>query len=120
MSLYGEATEAPPICEQRRREIHPDPARVEEVRFLFLLVSLVVHRSGWLRDTIENRYRRIPSPRKNPPTPRNRTNAIGRVQNKHKTSTNKPRISRIPENCSRRSSALGLSITGRPSRTSSL
>jgi len=61
------------------------------------------HRSGWFLDTSENRNTSIPSPRRSPPTPRNKTNASGRVQSKHKTSTNKPRISKIPENCSRRS-----------------
>jgi hypothetical protein len=109
---HEEAQQAQANNQQRRqRKIHQHLARVEEFRLLSRLVSLLVYRSGRLRDTSETRYRRIPSPKKNLPTPRNRTNAIGRVQNKHKVSTSKPRISRIPESCSRRSTGGSNRIT---------
>jgi hypothetical protein len=35
--------------------------------------------SGWSLDTSEKRYKRIPSPRRSPPTARKRTNAMERA-----------------------------------------
>src|ERR1700730_1389591 len=110
------------ICENRRLfRLTPLERSVERRAQIAILVSLgqfFDHRSGWFLETSESRYRNIPSPRRSPPTPRNRTKAMGRVQNKHKASTSSPRISKSPENCSRRSIGLALSITGHPSRTS--
>ena len=47
-------------------------------------------------------------------------NASGRVQSKHKASTNKPRINKIPDNCSRRSMGFALSTTSHLSKISHL